>query len=90
MKQEKLRTHSKSSLYITALGIPKLLELISDKGCVCRHLEYDQHPEAHIYLIIQRSNQTDRDNPINRPENSKKQLNDKTQQRDARPPFSRK
>ena len=41
-------------LYHAALGIPTLLRLISKNGCVCRHLEYDQHPEAHIYLIVQK------------------------------------
>ena len=44
-------------LYNAALGIPKLLEVISDAGCICRHLEYDQaHKEdvgKHLYLIIQ-------------------------------------
>ncbi len=41
-------------LYHAALGIPKLLTIISENGCVCRHLEYDQHPELHIYLVIQK------------------------------------
>jgi SAM-dependent methyltransferase len=38
-----------------ALGIPKLLELLPRFGCVCRHLEYDQYPEMHLYVIIQKS-----------------------------------
>jgi SAM-dependent methyltransferase len=42
-------------LYHAALGIPALLRLISENGCVCRHLEYDQYPELHIYFIIQKS-----------------------------------
>jgi len=25
-----------------------------DAGCICRHLEYDQYPELHLYLIVQR------------------------------------
>lgn len=41
-------------LYHAALGIPKLLQIISGNGCVCRHLEYDQYPERHIYLIIEK------------------------------------
>ncbi|MCH8517996.1 MAG: hypothetical protein LAT68_16975 [Cyclobacteriaceae bacterium] len=47
-------------LYHAALGVPKLLEIISANGCVCRHLEYDQQPEpkGHVYLIIQKSNKT--------------------------------
>jgi SAM-dependent methyltransferase len=41
-------------LYHASLGIPRLLEIVSQQGCICRHLEYDQHPELHLYLIIQR------------------------------------
>jgi len=41
-------------LYHAALGIPELLRLIDRFGCVCRHLEYDQHPELHLYLIVQK------------------------------------
>lgn len=41
-------------LYHAALGIPALLRHIDNFGCICRHLEYDQHPESHLYLIIQR------------------------------------
>ncbi|MEM7792496.1 MAG: class I SAM-dependent methyltransferase [Verrucomicrobiota bacterium] len=43
-------------LYHAALGIPKLLEIISANGCICRHLEYDQKHagEGHIYLIVQK------------------------------------
>jgi SAM-dependent methyltransferase len=42
-------------MYHAALGIPKLLDVISQQGCICRHLEYDQHPELHVYLIVQGS-----------------------------------
>jgi len=45
-------------LYHAALGIPQLLRLIDQYGCICRHLEYDQYPELHLYLIIQRRNET--------------------------------
>jgi 2-polyprenyl-3-methyl-5-hydroxy-6-metoxy-1,4-benzoquinol methylase len=41
-------------LYHAALGIPKLLEIIAACGCICRHLEYDQYPEKHLYLIVQK------------------------------------
>ena len=44
-------------LYHAALGIPRLLEIVSECDCICRHLEYDQHPELHLYLIIQRAEQ---------------------------------
>ncbi len=42
-------------MYHSALGIPSLLELLAEAGCICRHLEYDQYPELHLYLIAQRS-----------------------------------
>ena len=44
-------------LYHAALGIPRLLEIVSEQGCICRHLEYDQHPELHLYLIVQKTEQ---------------------------------
>lgn len=42
-------------LYHAALGIPKTLETVSRCGCVARHLEYDQYPELHLYLVVQKS-----------------------------------
>ncbi|GAB5536524.1 MAG: hypothetical protein Rubg2KO_27730 [Rubricoccaceae bacterium] len=39
----------------STLGIPNLLSLLADSGCICRHLEYDQHPELHLYIIAQKS-----------------------------------
>lgn len=41
-------------LYHATPGIPALLGAIEAAGCVCRHLEYDQLPEKHLYLIVQR------------------------------------
>jgi len=47
------------ALYHAALGIPSLLGIVSQRGCICRHLEYDEaagdDPGKHIYLIIQKS-----------------------------------
>jgi len=54
-------------LYHAALGIPQLLRLIDEFGCVCRHLEYDKHPELHLYLIIQKPSQITTDTPGLRP-----------------------
>lgn len=46
-------------LYHAAPGIPMLLKTIWDKGCICRHLEYDQAHKndvgKHLYLIIQKA-----------------------------------
>ena len=41
-------------MYYSTLGIPKTLELVTSAGCVCKHLEYDQYPEQHAYLVVQR------------------------------------
>ena len=41
-------------MYHATLGIPRTLQVLAGAGCVCRHLEYDQYPEAHVYLIAQR------------------------------------
>lgn len=50
-------------LYHAALGIPRLLKIVSEQNCICRHLEYDQYPELHIYLIIQKAEQVDAEQP---------------------------
>jgi SAM-dependent methyltransferase len=41
-------------MYYGVLGIPATLRVIDEAGCICRHLEYDQYPELHVYLIVQR------------------------------------
>ena len=41
-------------MYHAAPGIPRVLELVDASGCVCRHLEYDRHPESHVYVIAQK------------------------------------
>jgi predicted TPR repeat methyltransferase len=38
----------------STLGIPGLLEVIGEAGCVCRHLEFDQLPEKHLVVVVQR------------------------------------
>ncbi len=53
-EEEKSDAAMGPELYYATLGIPKTLELIERFGCVCRHLEYDQHPETHTYFIIQK------------------------------------
>lgn len=42
-------------VYYSTLGISKTLEVIADAGCVCRHLEYDQFPEKHVFVIAQKA-----------------------------------
>lgn len=38
-----------------ALGIPRLLALLPELGCILRHLEYDQYPEKHLVIIVQKN-----------------------------------
>lgn len=42
-------------LYHAALGISQLLRILDESRCVCRHLEYDQYPEKHLYIVAQKS-----------------------------------
>jgi SAM-dependent methyltransferase len=41
-------------LYHATLGIPRILEIIESCHGIVRHLEYDQFPEKHVYLIAQK------------------------------------
>ena len=41
-------------IYYSTLGTRGFLSLLITLGAVCRHLEYDQHPELHTYLIVQK------------------------------------
>lgn len=51
---EKTDSFMGPEMYYSTLGIPELLLLVSEMGCICRHLEYDQYPELHVYLIVQK------------------------------------
>jgi predicted TPR repeat methyltransferase len=42
-------------VYYSSLGTNGLLQLLIGLGCMCRHLEYDQYPELHAFLIVQKS-----------------------------------
>ena len=42
------------TMYYSVLGIPATLRILTEAGCICRHLEYDQYPELHVYLIAQK------------------------------------
>lgn len=41
-------------LHYSSLGIPALLQLIAEAGCICRHLEFDQWPQPHVFIVAQR------------------------------------
>ncbi|HEV7300841.1 MAG TPA: class I SAM-dependent methyltransferase [Tepidisphaeraceae bacterium] len=47
--------HMGVPMYTATLGIPQTLDLLARCGCVCRHLEYDQFPELHVYVIAQKA-----------------------------------
>jgi SAM-dependent methyltransferase len=51
---ERLNSYMGPPMYHATLGIPTTLRVLAGAGCVCRHLEYDQYPEAHVYLIAQK------------------------------------
>ena len=42
-------------MYHATLGISKTLQVLAESGRTCRHLEYDQYPELHAYIIAQRA-----------------------------------
>ena len=39
----------------STLGVDEFLRLIIEFGCSCKHLEYDQYPENHVYIIAQKA-----------------------------------
>lgn len=42
-------------MYYSTPGIPDTLALVARNGAVCRHLEFDQHPEQHLCMIVQKA-----------------------------------
>lgn len=53
--EEKRDSSMGPPVYYSVLGIPKTLQVVADAGCVCRHLEYDQIPEKHVFIIAQKA-----------------------------------
>ncbi|PSW16114.1 class I SAM-dependent methyltransferase [Photobacterium rosenbergii] len=41
-------------VYYSSLGTNGFLSLFIELGCVIRHLEFDQYPELHTYLIVEK------------------------------------
>ncbi len=41
-------------VHYSVLGISETLRVLAEAGCICRHLEYDQHPEKHVFIIAQK------------------------------------
>ncbi|WP_445634407.1 Methyltransferase type 11 [Nostoc sp. DSM 114161] len=38
----------------STLGVDAFLQILTEHHCTCRHLEYDQYPENHVYIIAQK------------------------------------
>ncbi len=38
----------------STLGVNEFLRLLMEYGCSCKHVEYDQYPENHVYIIAQK------------------------------------
>ncbi len=38
----------------STLGVEAFLRLLMEFGCLCKHVEYDQYPENHVYIIGQK------------------------------------
>ena len=39
----------------STLGVDAFLKILTKNHCTCRHLEYDQYPENHVYIIAQKT-----------------------------------
>jgi SAM-dependent methyltransferase len=39
----------------STLGVHAFLQLIIEFGCTCRHVEFDQYPENHVFIIVQKT-----------------------------------
>lgn len=53
------REHSDDAMgeeiYYSTLGTNGFVDMLIGQGCILRHLEYDQYPELHAYVIVQKS-----------------------------------
>ncbi|OIP75708.1 MAG: SAM-dependent methyltransferase [Oscillatoriales cyanobacterium CG2_30_44_21] len=38
----------------STLGVNAFLQILTEHQCTCLHLEYDQYPENHVYIIAQK------------------------------------
>ena len=42
-------------VYYSSLGVNGFLSLFLKLECICKHLEFDQYPELHTYIIVQKA-----------------------------------
>lgn len=52
---EKQDHHMGVPMYHATIGVREIVRTLDGSGCTCRHLEYDQHPEVHVYLVAQKT-----------------------------------
>ena len=48
-------SHMGVPMYHATIGIPEIFRTLHESACVCRHFEYDQHPELHVYIVAQKA-----------------------------------
>lgn len=52
-------THSNSFmgelLHYSTIGIDNYMRILSEGGCTCMHVEFDQYPENHVVLIVRKA-----------------------------------
>ena len=53
--EEKRDTSMGPPVYYSLLGVSKTLQTVADAGCICRHLEHDQLPEKHVFVVAQKA-----------------------------------
>lgn len=53
--EEKQDSSMGQPMHYSTPGIPQTLQVLAASGCIVRHLEYDQHPELHVFIIAQKS-----------------------------------
>lgn len=42
-------------VYYSSLGLSGFLMLFIELGCIIRHLEFDQYPEVHTYMVVEKA-----------------------------------
>lgn len=47
-------SHMGVPMYHATIGIREILRVVDRSNCICKHLEFDQYPELHLFLIVQK------------------------------------
>jgi hypothetical protein len=55
MEDEVSSTFQGQDFEYSTLGVNAFLKLLDEHQCTCLHLEYDQYPENHVYVIAQKA-----------------------------------